>query len=121
MRQQSARALAYYLDELHELGGELSLAAHLAPVSAELSALADRAADYSPTRREEPYRRAITGIYSRLAKTARELDHVIALRRRSPTRRPTQTSMNSRPISMSSQHSLMRTAGRSSRAGGCAR
>ena len=33
-----------------------------------------------PTRRDEPYRRAITGMYSRLAKTARELDHVIALR-----------------------------------------
>ena len=80
MRQHSARALAYYLDELHELGGELSLAASLAPVSAELNALADRAANSSLTRREEPYRRAITGMYSRLAKTARELDHVIALR-----------------------------------------
>src|SRR6202034_55640 len=31
-------------------------------------------------RRKEPYRRAITGMYSRLAKTAHELDHVIALR-----------------------------------------
>ncbi len=80
MRQQSARALAYYLDELHELGGELSLAVSLTPVSAQLNALADRAADSSLTRREEPYRRAITGMYSRLAKTARELDHVIALR-----------------------------------------
>ena len=26
VRQQSARALAYYLDQLHELGGDLSLA-----------------------------------------------------------------------------------------------
>ena len=32
------------------------------------------------TRRDEPYRRAITGMYSRLAKTARDLDHVVALR-----------------------------------------
>ena len=31
-------------------------------------------------RRDEPYRRAITGMYSRLAKTAQELDHVVALR-----------------------------------------
>jgi phosphoenolpyruvate carboxylase len=80
VRQQSARAIAHYLDELHELGGELSLASTMTPVSAELGQLADRAADSSVTRADEPYRRAITGMYSRLAKTARELDHVIALR-----------------------------------------
>ena len=80
MRQQSARALAYYLDQLHELGGVLSLASSLVPVSAELAALAERADDHSLTRQDEPYRRAITGMYSRLAKTARELDHVVALR-----------------------------------------
>ncbi len=80
VRLQSARALAHYLDELHGLGGELSLASSLAPVSADLTALADRAGDSSLTRSDEPYRRAITGMYSRLAKTARELDHVIALR-----------------------------------------
>ena len=45
VRLQSARALAHYLDELHELGGELSLASSLAPVSADLTALADRAGD----------------------------------------------------------------------------
>jgi phosphoenolpyruvate carboxylase len=80
VRQQSARALAHYLDELHELGGELSLASTLVPISAELKTLADRAGDASVTRADEPYRRAIAGIYSRLAKTARELDHVVALR-----------------------------------------
>ena len=80
VRQQSARALAYFLDELHQLGGELSLDVTLVPVSAELNALAGRAGDASPMRRDEPYRRAIAGMYSRLAKTARELDHAIALR-----------------------------------------
>ncbi len=80
VRQQSARALAYYLDQLHELGGVLSLASSIVRVSADLNALADRAADPSLTRSDEPYRRAITGMYSRLAKTARELDHVVALR-----------------------------------------
>ncbi len=49
-------------------------------VSPELNALAERAGDASATRRDEPYRRAIAGMYSRLAKTARELDHVVALR-----------------------------------------
>ena len=80
MRQQSARALAHYLDELHQLGGELSLASNLVRVSAELNALADRAANSALARSDEPYRRALTGMYSRLAKTARELDHVVALR-----------------------------------------
>ena len=79
-RLQSARALNHYLEELHELGGEFSLAGSLVRVSDELDALADRASDPSPNRRDEPYRRAITGMYSRLAKTARDLDHVVALR-----------------------------------------
>jgi phosphoenolpyruvate carboxylase len=80
MRLQSARAISYYLDELHELGAELSLASNLASMSPELAALADTSDDSAAARRKEPYRRAITGMYSRLAKTARELDHVIALR-----------------------------------------
>ena len=80
IRLQSARSLAHYLDELHELGAELSLASTLARVTKELTALADRAGDSAAARSDEPYRRAITGMYSRLSKTARELDHVIALR-----------------------------------------
>jgi phosphoenolpyruvate carboxylase len=79
-RLQSARALNRYLEELHELGGEFSLAGSLMRVSDELNALADRASDPSPNRRDEPYRRGITGMYARLAKTARDLDHVVALR-----------------------------------------
>ena len=80
MRLQSARAISYYLDELHELGAELSLASNLASMSPELAALADTSDDSAAARRKEPYRRAITGMYSRLAKTASELDHVVALR-----------------------------------------
>ena len=80
VRLQSARAISYYLDELHELGAELSLASNLASMSPELAALADTSDNSAAARRKEPYRRAITGMYSRLAKTARELDHVIALR-----------------------------------------
>ncbi|THD47268.1 MAG: phosphoenolpyruvate carboxylase [Bradyrhizobium sp.] len=80
MRVQSAAALTHYLDELHELGGELSLSATLVEVTEALAALADRSSDGSTTRRDEPYRRAITGLYSRLAKTTRALDHNMALR-----------------------------------------
>ena len=78
MRLQSGRAIGHYLDELHELGAELSLAANLASMSPELAELADTSDDSAAARRKEPYRRAIAGMYSRLARTARELDHVIA-------------------------------------------
>ena len=80
VRLQSALAIGHYLDELHELGAELSLASNLASMSPELAELADTSDNSAAARRKEPYRRAITGMYSRLAKTARELDHVIALR-----------------------------------------
>ena len=80
MRLQSASALGHYLDELHELGGELSMSLGLMRVSEDLAALAERSTDNATARRDEPYRRAIAGLYSRLAKTARDLDHVVAHR-----------------------------------------
>jgi phosphoenolpyruvate carboxylase len=81
LRLHSARALAHYLDELHELGAELSVSGTLMRVSPALTELAERSADRSANREDEPYRRAIGGIYSRLAATARELDQIVALRR----------------------------------------
>ena len=74
MRLQSTRVLSFYLGELHALGAELSLSTRLVDVSAELKALAERSPDHSTHRREEPYRLAISGIYTRLAATARALD-----------------------------------------------
>jgi phosphoenolpyruvate carboxylase len=76
LRLQSKRALKFYLDELHLLGAELSLDGRLVGVSADLSALAERSPDRSPHRRNEPYRRAISGIYARLAATAWALDRL---------------------------------------------
>ncbi len=75
---QSSRALGHYLDELHLLGGELSLDSKLVVVSDAIEHLAARSPDRSANRRNEPYRRAITGIYARLAATARVLDHLDA-------------------------------------------
>jgi phosphoenolpyruvate carboxylase len=68
---QSKRALKFYLDEVHLLGGELSLDARLVTVSDQLKDLAERSPDRSPHRRNEPYRLAVSGIYARLAATAR--------------------------------------------------
>ena len=74
LRAQSGRALTYYLDELHKLGGELSLDSRLVGVSDALAELAARSPDRSANRQHEPYRRAITAIYARLAATARVFD-----------------------------------------------
>jgi phosphoenolpyruvate carboxylase len=71
---QSSRVLRFYLEELHVLGSELSLAAHLADVSKDLRALAERSPDKSPHRSGEPYRLAVSGIYARLTATALRLD-----------------------------------------------
>ena len=74
LKAQSGRALRYYLDELYQLGGELSLDSRLVDISEPLEELAARSPDRAASRRTEPYRRAITGIYARLAATARSLD-----------------------------------------------
>jgi phosphoenolpyruvate carboxylase len=74
LRLQSRRALDFYLDELHLLGGELPLDGRLVGVSDEMRALAERSPDRSPRRQDEPYRRAISGLYARVAATAWTLD-----------------------------------------------
>jgi phosphoenolpyruvate carboxylase len=74
LKMQSSRVLHYYLEELHVLGSELSLAAHLTDVSKDLRALAERSPDTSPHRSGEPYRLAVSGIYARLTATAARLD-----------------------------------------------
>jgi phosphoenolpyruvate carboxylase len=80
LRLQSAAALNHYLDEIHELGGELPLSSLLVRTTPELDDLAARSTDRSPQRADEPYRRALSGIYARVAATARTLDHVEPVR-----------------------------------------
>ncbi len=80
LRLQSAAALNHYLDEIHELGGELPLSDLLVTVTPELLALAEHSTDHSPQRADEPYRRALSGIYARLAATSRVLDQVEPVR-----------------------------------------
>jgi len=73
LAMQAAVALGYYLTELHTLGSQLSLGLGLVSASDALLALAERSPDHSPHRSDEPYRRAITGIYARLAATYQAL------------------------------------------------
>src|SRR6202035_3955894 len=71
--RSSQALLADYLEQLNALGAELSLSSDLAAVSADLEQLARRGGDVNPARADEPYRRAITGMYARLAATYQSL------------------------------------------------
>ncbi len=78
---QAELALTHYLAEIHALGAELAMSSRLAEISPALNDLAERAADDSRFRVDEPYRRALTGIYSRLAATYRSLTGQATVRR----------------------------------------
>jgi phosphoenolpyruvate carboxylase len=73
LRRQCETALRHYLEEVHLLGGELSQSAALVSVTAPMQALTDASGDHGEHRADEPYRRALAGIYARLAATLREL------------------------------------------------
>ncbi len=69
LRRQAEMALRHHLRELHALGAELSVSAMLNRVSPAMQALAERSPDTNAHRQDEPYRRALTGMYARLAAT----------------------------------------------------
>ena len=73
LKRQAEVALRHYLTEVHFLGGELSVSALLVDFSPDMRALAERSPDANEHRQDEPYRRALTGIYSRLAATLKSL------------------------------------------------
>jgi phosphoenolpyruvate carboxylase len=74
-----------YLEQLHALGGELSLSTELATTTASVTQLAEHGGDTNPSRADEPYRRAVIGMYGRLAATYERLvGHAPARRAASP-------------------------------------
>jgi phosphoenolpyruvate carboxylase len=73
LSRQADVALRHYLTEVHYLGGELSLSALLVDFPEDMRALAERSPDTNVHRQDEPYRRALTGIYARLAATLKDL------------------------------------------------
>ena len=80
LRRQAEVVLRHYLTEVHYLGGELSVSAMLSDCSAQMQALAESSPDTNVHRMDEPYRRALTGVYARLAATLRELTGTEAAR-----------------------------------------
>jgi phosphoenolpyruvate carboxylase len=81
LARQAATILDFYLDETHTLGAELSISTLMVQCTPELQALADASPDQTDHRADEPYRRALIGIYARLAGTARELGATNILRK----------------------------------------
>ncbi|HMN84227.1 MAG TPA: phosphoenolpyruvate carboxylase, partial [Burkholderiaceae bacterium] len=88
LRRQSETVLRFYLTEIHELGAELSISTLLAPITEPMAALAAASPDHSGLRDDEPYRRALIGIYARLAATLHELTGTEALRHAVAPQRP---------------------------------
>jgi phosphoenolpyruvate carboxylase len=79
--RQATTILDFYLEEAHALGAELSISTLMVKATPALQALADASPDQSPHRSDEPYRRALIGIYARLAATARSLGATNILRK----------------------------------------
>lgn len=80
LARQAEVALRFYLTEVHQLGAELSISGTLSQVSTAMAELAAASPDRSEHRQDEPYRRALIGIYSRLAATLQVLTGTEALR-----------------------------------------
>ena len=80
LARQAEVVLRHYLTEVHELGAELSMSGTLAPVTPAMAALAEASPDSNPHRADEPYRRALIGLYARLAATLERLTGTEALR-----------------------------------------
>ena len=79
LARQAEVAIRFYLREVHALGSELSMSQQLAPVTPAMQALAARSPDHNPHRADEPYRRALIGMYARLAASLHDLTGTEAL------------------------------------------
>jgi phosphoenolpyruvate carboxylase len=71
LAHQAKVAFAYYLDEIQALGSELSLSSRYTDIGPALAALAERSGDQAKSREQEPFRRALIGVYARLKATAK--------------------------------------------------
>ena len=73
LARASEAVLGYYCDAVHALGAELSISTGHAQVDEAVLALAEASGDTAASRADEPYRRALSGIYARLAATHQAL------------------------------------------------
>ncbi|GAB2896429.1 phosphoenolpyruvate carboxylase [Uliginosibacterium flavum] len=70
LKMQAQTLFNFYLDDISRLASRLSLSSGLVAVSPALQALADSSPHRSAHTEDEPYRRALRGVYARLWATA---------------------------------------------------
>ena len=109
--RSSQVVLEHYLNELHALGAELSISTELAGATEAVVKLADASGDVNPARMDEPYRRAITGIYSRVAATYQKVTEHAPPRRASVSGEPYQNAGQLRADLVDLARSLSDSAG----------
>ncbi|KTW00692.1 phosphoenolpyruvate carboxylase [Sphingomonas yabuuchiae] len=73
LAQAADAVLTHYCEGVHALGAELSISTGHAQVDEAVLALADASGDEALSRSDEPYRRALSGIYARLSATHQTL------------------------------------------------
>ena len=73
IQRQATVAMGHHLDALQRLAIELSMSSSLVQASDAVIDLAEGSGDTNPFRRGEPYRRAVNGMFARVAATARDL------------------------------------------------
>jgi phosphoenolpyruvate carboxylase len=71
LSRASQVVLGHYLDQVHALGAELSISTERAAGAPGVAKLAEASGDEASARGDEPYRRALSGVYARLAATLR--------------------------------------------------
>ncbi len=74
-QRHSGTVMDYYLAETNLLSSRLSLSDRLVDVSPELEVFANQSPDKEVSREDEPYRRALLAVYSRLVATTEHLGH----------------------------------------------
>ena len=111
LRRASQTVLETYLDQVHALGSELSISTELAAPTAAVMTLADRSGDVNAARRDEPYRRALTGIYARLAASYERIAGHVAPRPASVAGAPYENAEQLRADLVAIAHSLNNAGG----------
>ena len=106
MREASQTVVAGYLDQVHALGADLSISTELATPTDAVLVMADGSGDVNAARRDEPYRRALSGIYARLAATYERLSGRTAPRPASIVREPYDSADQFRADLVAMAHSL---------------
>jgi phosphoenolpyruvate carboxylase len=102
----SQAVLENYLEQLHALGAELSISTEHATTTETVAELAEASGDTNAARRDEPYRRALTGCYARLAATYQHITQQLPARRPSVAAEPYKSPEELRGDLVAIAHSL---------------